>query len=210
MSGSWSSYFGRLAAYNTWANLRLYAACDELSESAYLQPRAAFFGGIHGTLNHILVGDRIWFARFEGRQVFAFTRPGDEKAENFARALGASWAGPSDAAPPEPLDAAIIFAPVGALVPAALRAVAPGGRVVCAGIHMSDIPSFPYDILWGEREIVSVANLTRRDSEEFLALAPRVPVVTTVVPYALEDANQALSDLREGRISGAAVLETGA
>ena len=149
-------------------------------------------------------------ARFEGRQVFAFTRPGDEKAEDFARALGAAWAGPSDALPPEPLDAAIIFAPVGALVPAALRAVAPGGRVVCAGIHMSDIPSFPYDILWGEREVVSVANLTRRDGEEFLALAPRVPVVTTVVPYALEDANQALSDLREGRISGAAVLETGA
>ena len=149
-------------------------------------------------------------ARFEGRQVFAFTRPGDEKARDFARAQGAAWAGSSDEPPPEPLDAAIIFAPVGALVPAALRAVAPGGRVVCAGIHMSDIPSFPYDILWGEREIVSVANLTRRDGEEFLALAPRVPVETTVVPYALEDANQALSDLREGRVSGAAVLEIGA
>ena len=149
-------------------------------------------------------------ARHEGRQVFAFTRPGDEKARQFAGRLGAAWAGFSDQAPPEPLDAAIIFAPVGALVPAALRAVAPGGRVVCAGIHMSDIPSFPYDILWGEREIVSVANLTRRDGEEFLALAPKVPVETTVVPYALKDANQALSDLREGRISGAAVLETGA
>ena len=149
-------------------------------------------------------------ARHEGRQVFAFTRPGDENAQEFSRRLGAAWAGFSNQAPPEPLDAAIIFAPVGALVPAALRAVAPGGRVVCAGIHMSDIPSFPYDILWGEREVVSVANLTRRDGEEFLALAPQVPVETTVVPFALEDANQALSDLREGRISGAAVLETGA
>ena len=145
-------------------------------------------------------------ARFEGREVFAFTRPGDAQAQTFARELGAGWAGDSDAPPPEPLDAAIVFAPVGALVPAALRAVAAGGRVVCAGIHMSEIPSFPYEILWREREVVSVANLTRRDGEEFLALAPRVPVRTTVVPYALEEANAALDDLRAGRINGAAVL----
>ena len=123
--------------------------------------------------------------RYEGREVFAFVRPGDAVAEAFARGLGAVWAGPSDGPAPEQLDAAIIFAPVGPLVPAALRAVAPGGRVVCAGIHMSDIPSFPYEILWREREIVSVANLTRRDGEEFLALAPKVPVRTTVEPYPL-------------------------
>ncbi len=145
-------------------------------------------------------------ARHEGRRVFAFARPGDTAAEDFARELGAEWAGPSDAPAPEPLDAAILFAPVGALVPAALRAVAPGGRVVCAGIHMSDIPSFPYDILWREREIVSVANLTRRDAEEFLALAPKVPVRTTVETWPLAAANQALAALREGRIRGAAVL----
>jgi propanol-preferring alcohol dehydrogenase len=148
-------------------------------------------------------------ARFEGRQVFAFTRPGDTQAQAFARELGAVWVGDSDAPPPEPLDAAIVFAPVGELVPMALRAVAAGGRVVCAGIHMSDIPSFPYQILWREREMVSVANLTRRDGEEFLALAPRVPVRTTVAPYALEDANLALDDLRAGRINGAAVLTCG-
>jgi propanol-preferring alcohol dehydrogenase len=145
-------------------------------------------------------------ARFEGRTIFAFARPGDETAMVFARELGAAWAGPSDALPPEPLDAAIIFAPAGWLVPAALRAVRPGGRVVCAGIHMSDIPSFPYGILWQEREIVSVANLTRRDGEEFLALAPMVPVRTTVETYPLDDANRALTDLREGRVRGAAVL----
>ncbi len=145
-------------------------------------------------------------ARYEGREVFAFTRPGDQAAEAFARDLGAVWAGPSDSTPPEPLDAAIVFAPVGALVPAALRAVRPGGRVVCAGIHMSDIPSFPYEILWREREIVSVANLTRRDGQEFLRLAPLVPVRTTVELYPLERANQALADLREGHVHGAAVL----
>jgi alcohol dehydrogenase, propanol-preferring len=145
-------------------------------------------------------------ARYEGRTVFAFVRPGDENAMAFARELGAAWAGPSDALPPEPLDAAIIFAPVGWLVPAALRTLRPAGRVVCAGIHMSPIPSFPYDILWQEREIVSVANLTRRDGEEFLVLAPKVPVRTTVQPYPLADANRALSDLREGRVTGAAVL----
>src|SRR5262245_38810210 len=145
-------------------------------------------------------------ARYEGRTVFAFVRAGDHGAMAFARGLDAAWAGPSDALPPEPLDAAIIFAPVGWLVPAALRALRPGGRVVCAGIHMSDIPSFPYSILWQEREIVSVANLTRRDGEEFLTLAPNVPVRTTVTTYPLAEANRALADLREGRVKGAAVL----
>jgi propanol-preferring alcohol dehydrogenase len=145
-------------------------------------------------------------ARHEGRRVFAFVRPGDEAAMAFARDLGAAWVGPSDARPPEPLDAAIIFAPVGALVPAALRALKPGGRVVCAGIHMSDIPSFPYAILWQEREIVSVANLTRRDGDEFLSLAPKVPVRTSVETYPLAAANRALADLRDGRLRGAAVL----
>jgi propanol-preferring alcohol dehydrogenase len=148
-------------------------------------------------------------ARFQGREVFAFTRPGDAQAREFALALGAAWAGDSTAMPPEPLDAAILFAPVGALVPAALRAVAKGGTVVCAGIHMSDIPSFPYGILWGERRIVSVANLTRRDGVEFLGLAPKVPVRTTVQTFPLEQANDALARLREGRINGAAVLVTG-
>ena len=148
-------------------------------------------------------------ARFQGRQLFAFARPGDIEARKFALALGASWAGDSTEMPPEPLDAAILFAPVGALVPAALRAVAKGGTVVCAGIHMSDIPSFPYEILWGERRIVSVANLTRRDGTEFLKLAPRVPVRTKVETFALEQANEALARLREGRISGAAVLLMG-
>ena len=145
-------------------------------------------------------------AVFEGRQVYAFTRPGDESSQQFARGLGATWAGGSDVAPPEPLDAALIFAPVGALVPAALRAVDKGGVVVCAGIHMSDLPSFPYADLWGERSIRSVANLTRADGEAFLALAPRVPVVTTVRPYPLAQANEALEDLRGGRLEGAAVL----
>lgn len=147
-------------------------------------------------------------ARFEGRKVFAFIRPGDEAAQKFAVDMGAVWAGPSDGPAPEPLDAAIIFAPVGPLVPAALRAVRPGGRVVCAGIYMTDIPSFPYNLLWEEREIVSVANLTRRDGEEFLALAPQVPVKTTIEQYALEDANKALDNLRDGHIHGAAVLVT--
>ena len=145
-------------------------------------------------------------ARWEGRRVFAFTRPGDAAAQDFARRLGAEWAGSSDDAPPEPLDAAILFAPAGALVPAALRAVEKGGTVICGGIHMSDIPAFPYEILWGERVVRSVANLTRRDGEEFLALAPRVPVRTEVTPYPLAAANTALADLREGRLLGAAVL----
>ena len=146
-------------------------------------------------------------ARFQGRRVFAFTRPGDAEGRRFARELGAEWAGDPDEAPPEPLDAAIIFAPVGALVPPALRAVARGGTVVCAGIHMSDIPSFPYALLWGERVLRSVANLTRRDGDEFLALAPRVPVRTEVRAYPLERANDALADLRRGDLRGAAVLE---
>ena len=145
-------------------------------------------------------------ARHEGRRVFAFTRAGDEDGQRFARELGAEWVGESGAAPPEELDAAIIFAPVGALVPLALRAVAKGGTVVCAGIHMSDIPSFPYADLWGERSIRSVANLTRRDGEEFLALAPAVPVRSTVTTYPLERAGDALADLRAGRFHGAAVI----
>lgn len=142
----------------------------------------------------------------QGRRVFAFTSPDDAEAQEFARELGAEWAGSSLEAPPEELDAAIIFAPVGALVPAALGAVARGGTVVCAGIHMSDIPSFSYDLLWGERSVHSVANLTRRDGHEFLALAPEVPVRTEVLPFALDQANEALDALRGGRVRGAAVL----
>src|SRR5918995_1045498 len=145
-------------------------------------------------------------AAHEGRRIFAFTSPHDEEAQEFARELGAEWAGSSKEAPPEELDAAIIFAPVGALVPAALRAVARGGTVVCAGIHMSDIPSFPYEILWGERSVISVANLTRQDGLDFLALAPEVPVRTAVVPLALQEANEALDALRGGHLRGAAVL----
>jgi alcohol dehydrogenase, propanol-preferring len=145
-------------------------------------------------------------ARYEGRRLFAFTRTGDAAAQAFAKGFGAEWAGGSQEAPPEELDAAIIFAPVGRLVPAALRALRPGGVVVCGGIHMSDIPAFPYAILWGERRLVSVANLTRRDAEEFLALAPKVPVRTTVETMPLAHANEALSRLREGRLTGAAVL----
>ena len=145
-------------------------------------------------------------AKWQGRSVFAFTRPGDVATQNFARGLGASWAGGSDAIPPEALDAAIIFATVGDLVPLALKAVRKGGRVVCAGIHMSDIPSFPYRLLWEERQLVSVANLTRQDGIDFLGLAPKVGVVTKTTPYPLNQANQALADLRAGRFEGAAVL----
>lgn len=145
-------------------------------------------------------------ARFEGRRVHAFVRPGDRAAAKFARDLGAAWAGGSDEIPPEPLDAALIFAPVGALVPAALRATAKGGVVVCAGIHMSDIPAFPYRLLWEERVVRSVANLTRRDAEEFLALAPRAGVKTTIKTYPLVQANEALDHLRRGALTGAAVL----
>jgi propanol-preferring alcohol dehydrogenase len=159
-----------------------------------------------GAAAHIVCQVAVW----QGREVFAFTRPGDASAQDFARGLGATWAGDSSAAPPAPLDAAILFAPVGALVPTALRAVAKGGKVVCAGIHMTEIPAFPYEILWGERTIVSVANLTRRDGEEFLRLAPQVPVRTAVETFPLAEANEALARVREGRINGAAVLVTGA
>jgi alcohol dehydrogenase, propanol-preferring len=149
-------------------------------------------------------------ARHQGRRVFAFTRPGDLAAQEHARGLGAEWAGGSDSAPPEELDAAIVFAPVGALVPAALRTVAKGGTVVCAGIHMSDIPAFPYELLWGERSVRSVANLTRKDGEEFLALAPQIPVRTDLEVFPLEQANEALARLRSGRLRGAAVLRVSA
>jgi alcohol dehydrogenase, propanol-preferring len=147
-------------------------------------------------------------ARHQGRRVFAFTRPGDQSGQEYARTLGAEWAGDSTSAPPEELDAAIIFAPVGALVPAALRVLAKGGIVVCAGIHMSDIPSFEYELLWGERSLRSVANLTREDGHEFLALAPKVPVRTDVEEFPLEEANEALERMRSGRLQGAAVLST--
>lgn len=146
-------------------------------------------------------------ARFQGRRVFAFTRPGDESTQSFALKLGAEWAGDSSTTPPEELDAAIVFASAGELVPRALRVLAKAATVVCAGIHMSDIPSFPYDILWGERTIRSVANLTRQDAREFLALAPSVPVHTDVHPYTLADAPCALEDLRAGRLQGSAVID---
>jgi len=155
-----------------------------------------------GAAGHII----LQVARWQGREVYVFTRAGDTTSQDFARSLGAVWAGSSEELPPEPLDAAILYAPVGALVPAALRAVRKGGRVVCAGIHMSDIPSFPYRWLWEERQILSVANLTRADATEFLALAPEVGIATHVTTYPLERANDALDDLRAGRLEGAAVL----
>lgn len=176
-----------LIGYRAW---RMAGECE----------RVGFYG--FGAAAHILAQ----VAQHEGVELYALTRPGDTEAQAFARELGAAWAGDADQAPPEELDAAIIFAPAGELVPAALRAVRKGGRVICAGIHMSDIPSFPYDILWGEREVRSVANLTRRDGEEFLPLAATVPVHTTVHTYPLEQANEALEDLRHGRFNGAAVL----
>jgi propanol-preferring alcohol dehydrogenase len=162
--------------------------------------RLGFYG--FGAAAHILVQ----VAKHQGRAIYAFTRPGDTKSEQFAHELGATWAGGSLTLPPDKLDAALIFAPIGPLVPAALRALDKGGTVVCAGIHMSDIPSFPYADLWEERSIKSVANLTRRDAEEFLAVAPLVPVQTRPVVYPLEAANEALDDVRKGRIEGAAVL----
>ena len=155
-----------------------------------------------GAAAHIVVQ----VARFHGREIYAFTRRGDLQGQQFARTLGAVWAGDSGTLPPEPLDAAIIFAPAGELVPVALRAVRKGGLVVCGGIHMSDIPSFPYELLWEERSVCSIANLTRRDGEEFFALAPRIPIRTTVQTFPLIDANKALSHLRTGKIKGAAVL----
>ena len=155
-----------------------------------------------GAAAHIL----IQVARHQDKDVYAFTRPDDDEAQAFARKLGAAWAGASGTQPPSEMDGAIIFAPAGELVPEALRGIRKGGRVVCAGIHMSDIPSFPYEILWGERELCSVANLTRRDGEDFLPLAAGIPVHTKVHTYPLEQANEALDDLREGRFNGAAVL----
>jgi propanol-preferring alcohol dehydrogenase len=171
---------------------------------SYLKCEDARVVGLYGfgAAAHILAQ----VASAEGRTVFAFTRPGDEAGRKFARQCGARWAGDSTEPPPEPLDAAILFAPVGALVPQALQAVKKGGRVICGGIHMSDIPSFPYSLLWGERRIESVANLTRADGERFMKLAARVPLHTQVTRYPLEQANEALSDLREGRLNGAAVL----
>ncbi|GAB4231036.1 MAG: zinc-dependent alcohol dehydrogenase family protein [Stanieria sp.] len=162
--------------------------------------RLGFYG--FGAAAHIL----IQVAGYQDKQVYAFTRQGDTQGQQFARNLGAVWAGSSEELPPEELDAAIIFAPIGKLVPAALQAVAKGGVVVCAGIHMSDIPSFPYEILWSERVLRSVANLTRQDGEEFLALAPQIPIHTEVTPFPLSQANQALEALRTGKINGAAVL----
>jgi alcohol dehydrogenase, propanol-preferring len=155
-----------------------------------------------GAAAHILAQVAAW----QGRRIYAFTREGDIASQKFARSLGAVWAGCSNETPPEPLDAAIIFAPVGALVPAALRAVKKGGRVVCGGIHMSDIPSFPYAILWEERQLVSVANLTRADAREFLGIAPQAGIKMRVMRYPLAKANEALNDLRAGRFEGAAVL----
>jgi propanol-preferring alcohol dehydrogenase len=163
-------------------------------------PRIGLYG--FGAAAHIIAQ----VLRRQGRRVFAFTRAGDTAAQAFARSLGAVWAGGSDDKPPEELDAAIIFAPVGSLVPAALKAVRKGGRVVCGGIHMSDIPSFPYSILWEERQVRSVANLTRDDAREFLEIAPKAGIQCEVTRYPLERANEALADLRQGRLQGAAVL----
>ena len=163
-------------------------------------PRLGLYG--FGAAAHLLAQ----VARWQGRSVFAFTRRGDSRTQEFARSLGAAWAGASEDAPPEPLDAAIIFAPVGGLVPLALKAVRKGGRVVCAGIYMSDIPAMPYRLLWEERELLSVANLTRKDGADFLALAPRIGIATHTRTYPLDQANQALADLRAGRFEGAAVL----
>jgi len=162
--------------------------------------RLGIFG--FGAAAHLLAQVAVW----QKRKIYAFTRAGDTAAQHFARNLGATWAGGSDETPPEPLDAAIIFAPVGALVPAALKAVRKGGRVVCGGIHMSDIPQFPYRILWEERQIASVANLTREAAREFLGIAPRAGLRSEITRYPLANANEALSDLREGRLQGAAVL----
>jgi alcohol dehydrogenase, propanol-preferring len=162
--------------------------------------RVGFYG--FGAAAHLAVQ----VARFRGQRVFAFTRPGDTRGQEFARGLGAEWAGGSDQSPPQPLDAAIVFAPVGPLVPTALRATTKGGTVVCAGIHMSDIPGFPYDILWGERVVRSVANLTRKDGEEFLQVARDARIRTVTTPFRLENANDALAAMREGHLEGAAVL----
>jgi len=190
------SYADAQAAPLLCAGLIGYRALSMAGEAE----RVGLYG--FGAAAHIIAQ----VALHQGRRLFAFTRPDDAQGRAFARSLGCEWAGGSDEAPPERLDAAIIFAPVGALVPAALRALVKGGVVVCAGIHMSDIPAFPYEILWGERRVVSVANLTRRDGIELFDVAPRVPVQTHVQTFPLEQANEALSRLRDGRIEGAAVL----
>ena len=190
-------YPGLQAAPLLCAGLIGYRALRLVGEAE----RIGFYG--FGAAAHILCQ----VAVHEGRRVFAFTREGDVETQAFARELGAEWAGGSEEAPPESLDGAIVFAPVGALMTAALRASAQGARIISAGIHMSDIPSFPYDQLWGERVLGSVANLTRQDGEEFIALAPQVPVRTEVSVYPLEEANRALDDLRAGRFRGAAVLQ---
>jgi propanol-preferring alcohol dehydrogenase len=191
-----ASYSNEQAAPLMCAGMIGYRALRMAGEAA----RVGLYG--FGDSAHILTQ----ILRWQGRRVYAFTRPDDEATQQFARELGAAWAGGSDELPPEPLDAAIIFAPVGALVPAALRALAPSGVVVCAGIHMSDIPSFPYEILWMERSMRSVANLTRLDGRELLDVAPRVPVETKISLYPLEATNDALADLRAGRFTGAAVV----
>jgi propanol-preferring alcohol dehydrogenase len=200
-------YVFKLPARYTDAEAAPLLCAGLIGYRAYAQAGDAQRIGIYGfgAAAHLIAQ----VAARQGRQVYAFTRPGDTAAQALAGELGARWAGGSDQAAPEPLDAALLFAPVGALVPTALRALRPGGVVVCAGIHMSDIPSFPYSILWGERRIVSVANLTRADGVAFMALAQAVPLRVTTVPYALTDANAALDDLRAGRFSGAAVLRTG-
>jgi propanol-preferring alcohol dehydrogenase len=195
-----ASYSDAEAAPLLCAGLIGYRSLKLAIESAGDVKRLGIYG--FGAAAHIVAQ----VARYQGREVYAFTRPGDAKAQAFARELGAVWAGGSDERPPHELDAAIIFAPVGALVPAALKALRKGGVVVCGGIHMSDIPSFPYELLWEERVIRSVANLTRADALEFLALAPEARVKTHVVPMKLEAANEALRRLREGELTGAAVL----
>ena len=221
--------YARFTGYQIDGGYAEYAVADHrfcfpISDVSDLQAAPLLCAGLIGYRSLKMAGDAerlglygfgaaahivIQVARHQGRQVFALTRDGDEEAQNFAREMGALWAGGSSQPPPEELDAAIIFAPIGALVPAALGAVAKGGVVVCGGIHMSDIPSFPYEVLWGERIVRSVANLTRRDGEEFLALAPEVPVRTRVAPFPLVEANEALDSLRESRLSGAAVVVIG-
>ena len=186
-----------------WRSYRMASAHGD-GESTFAEGASLDALGLYGfgAAAHILAQIAAW----QGRRVYAFTRRSDTAAQAFAKSLGAVWAGGSDEMPPEPLDAAIIFAPVGALVPLALKAVKKGGRVVCGGIHMSDIPTFPYNLLWEERHVVSVANLTRADAREFLDLVPKAGVKTEVTRYPLAAANDALSDLREGRLQGAAVL----
>jgi len=189
-----------LIGYRAYRMMWCGAPSRESGEDRLDIHRIGFYG--FGSSASVL----IQVALYHGRAVYAFTRPGDEPGRKFARKMGAAWAGGSDSPPPDELDAAIIFAPVGDLLPAALKAVRKGGVVVCAGIHMSDIPSFSYSILWGERVVRSVANLTRADGEEFLKLAPQIPVRTQVTTYPLDEANQALDDLREGRVKGSAVI----